>query len=256
MTNNSLWDAQHYDQKLGFVSQLGQDLVAWLQPKPGERVLDLGCGTGDLTAQISQSGAHVVGMDISASMVGAAQAKYEQLQFIVGNAEDFHTDEPFDAVFSNAALHWMTHPSNVIACVWQALTPGGRFVAELGGKGNVGTVISACEEALDEIGVSSQGKNPWYFPSIGQYTTLLEHQGFHTADAIHFDRPTEMLDGDNGLEHWLLGFAGSYLDGLDLSTQRRVIERVATISRPHLFNNGRWWIDYKRLRIRAIKPRQ
>ncbi|MCL5972051.1 MAG: methyltransferase domain-containing protein [Firmicutes bacterium] len=248
------WDADHYDKKLRYVSEMGKGVVSLLDPKPGEAILDLGCGTGDLTHEMATSGAIVVGIDLSQAMIQQARNKYPHLQFAVGNGENFRIDTTFDAVFSNAALHWMKHPSRVIACVWNALSPGGRFVAEFGGKGNVETVIGALERALDELGLTSQEKHPWYFPSIGEYTTRLEKQGFQTTYAIHFDRPTVLPDGDQGLEHWLNGFAGSYLQGLDQPTRHCVMRRTKELSRPRLYKNGQWHVDYKRLRIAAVKP--
>ncbi len=248
------WDADHYDNKLRYVSEMGKGVVSLLDPKPGEVILDLGCGTGDLSHEIATSGAVVVGLDLSQTMIQQARHKYPHLHFAVGNGESFRMDTPFDAVFSNAALHWMKHPSSVIACVWNALSPGGRFVAEFGGKGNVETVIGALERALKELGLASLNRNPWYFPSIGEYTHRLEKQGFQTTCAIHFDRPTCMPDGDQGLEHWLNGFAESYLQGLDQPTRTCVMGRTKELSRPKLYKNGQWYIDYKRLRIVAVKP--
>lgn len=247
------WNPGHYDSKLGFVSEYGKDVVLLLRPSSGERILDLGCGTGDLTHEISKSGASVVGMDLSESMIVEARKKYPNLQFTVDNGEIFRTDEPFDAVFSNAALHWMKRPSKVVESVWLALKPGGRLVAEFGGKGVANTVIIALENALGEFGIPAREKNPWYFPTIGEYATLLENHGLRTTYAAHFDRPTPMADGERGLEHWLNGFAGSYLQALDLGTRSSVIRRVEQMTRSRLFQDGQWVVDYKRLRIVAVK---
>jgi trans-aconitate methyltransferase len=142
------WNAQLYDSKLRFVSEFGKDVVALLHPKAGEKILDLGCGTGDLSFEISKLGASVVGMDLSHSMIQEALAKYPNLQFKVENGEEFRTEEKFDAVFSNAALHWMKRAANVIESVWIALKPGGRFVAEFGGKGNVELVDQRIRKRL------------------------------------------------------------------------------------------------------------
>lgn len=249
------WDAEHYDDKLSFVSDLGRRVVSLLRPQPGENILDLGCGTGDLTNEIAHHGAFVVGIDRSESMIKQAREKYPNLRFSVGNGEAFHLEQPVDAVFSNAALHWMRHPSKVIERVWHALLPGGRFVAEFGGKGNVKILLGALERARDELGIkATQGQgNPWYFPSIGEYASLLEQKGFCTTYAAHFDRPTEMPDGDRGFEYWIEGFAESYLMGLDSSTRAYVIRRAAEWSRPSLYKEGKWFVDYKRLRIVAVK---
>jgi len=247
------WNAEHYDSKLAYVSGLGKGVVSLLHPNKGEKILDLGCGTGDLSNEIAAAGASVVGIDLSDSMIHQARSKYPNLQFAVGNGEEFLMNHQFDAVFSNAALHWMKQPSKVIGCVWEALSSGGRFVAEFGGKGNVETVIRALELALEEVGIKAQDRNPWYFPSIGEYTSLLEQQGFRTTYAAHFDRPTEMPDADQGLEHWLKGFAESYLQGLDEPTRTTVIRRTTEFSRPKLYKDGQWCVDYKRLRVVAMK---
>jgi trans-aconitate methyltransferase len=248
------WNAAHYDHYLQYVGELGKGLIDLLDPRPSQRILDLGCGTGDLTAEMAQRGATVVGLDQSPAMIQRAQAKYPALTFIVARAETFRTAEPFDAVFSNAALHWMPDATAVAQTLWQVLKPHGRLVAELGAQGNVQTVISAIERALTESGISPRGKNPWYFPTIGEYTSLLESQGFHTLFASHFERPTVLADGARGLDHWLDGFAASYLDGLSLEVRARVVTRVRELCRPQLFFKGQWHIDYQRLRVVAQKP--
>ncbi|UNO50902.1 MULTISPECIES: class I SAM-dependent methyltransferase [Alicyclobacillus] len=246
--------AKHYDEKLGFVSEYGRQVVELLHPQPGERVLDIGCGTGDLTNQIARLGASVVGIDVSERMVEQARRKYPDLSFRVGDAQDFSTSETFDAVFSNAALHWMQNPTAVIQSVWKALKAGGRFVAEFGGKGNVQRVVDALTIALREQGVDSTERNPWFFPSIGEYATLLEGQGFRVTYAEHFDRPTAMVDGELGIEHWLNGFAEDFLVGFAEADRQNIIHRVMELTKPHLFMDGQWVIDYKRIRVAAVKP--
>jgi trans-aconitate methyltransferase len=247
------WNAEHYDNKLDYVSGLGKGVISLLQPKPGEIILDLGCGTGDLTHEIAMSGASVMGIDQSDNMIQRARKKYPGITFTVGNAEELDMNQQFDAVFSNAALHWMTNPSKVIEHVRDILLPGGRFVAEFGGKGNVQTVIDALEATLNDLGINIQNKNPWYFPGIGEYASLLEKHGFIVTYALRFSRPTLMPDGDKGLKHWLDGFAGSYLQSLGLPDRSNVIQKVTELCRSTLYKNGQWYIDYKRLRIMAEK---
>jgi trans-aconitate methyltransferase len=247
------WNPEHYDNNLSYVSEFGKQVVGLLNPQHGERILDLGCGTGDLSYEISQSGATVFGIDLSLNMIEQAKEKYPNLHFEVANAEDFSTEEQFDAVFSNAALHWMKRPSNVIQCVWDVLRSGGRFVAEFGGKGNVDSVIKALEIAPEELGITAKERNPWFFPSIGEYASLLERQGFRTTYVVHFDRPTLMNDKEKGLEHWLNGFAEDYLYGLGELDRWRVIQRVVEITRSRLFKDGQWFVDYKRIRVVATK---
>ena len=247
------WNPEHYDNKLGYVSELGKGVVSLLDPKSGEKILDLGCGTGDLTHEIAMSGASVIGIDQSNTMIQQARKKYPHITFIIGNAEELDMNQQFNVVFSNAALHWMKNPSKVTEGVYGILLPGGRFVAEFGGKGNVGVVIDALERTLSELGINTRNKNPWYFPSIGEYTSLLEKYGFQTTYALHFSRPTAMPDGELGLVHWLNGFAGSYLQDLDLPDRSNVIQNVIELCRPILYRNGQWYIDYKRLRVIAEK---
>ncbi|WP_211748812.1 class I SAM-dependent methyltransferase [Paenibacillus sp. Marseille-Q4541] len=251
--NGQSWASGHYDGKLSFVSELGRGVVDLLQPVEGERILDLGCGTGDLTQEIAASGAHVTGMDLSYSMLEKARTKYPQLTFVEGNAERFTTEEPYDAVFSNAALHWMKNAEEVVKCVHAALISGGRFVAEFGGQHNVEIAVQAITQVLKEQGVDAASLNPWYFPSIGEYSSLLEKQGFRVTYALHFDRPTPMQDGEIGLRHWLNGFAGPFFRDVSPEFKEAAYDRIEQITRPDLYDNGNWAVDYKRLRIRAIK---
>lgn len=154
-----------YDQKHGFITHFGTDLLPLLEPQPGERILDLGCGTGHLTAQIAGAGADVIGIDHSPEMVAQARAAYPEFRFQQADAADFTFDTPFDAVFSNATLHWIPAQEAVIACVWRALKPGGRFVVEFGGKGNVATLIGGLFDALRAFDQPVPSRLPWYFPA-------------------------------------------------------------------------------------------
>ncbi len=249
------WDADLYDQKLGFVAQYGKDVLQWLAPAAGERILDIGCGTGDLTEEIHQYGAQVNGMDLDEEMIQEARRKYPHIRFDVANAEQFTVEEPYDGVFSNAALHWMTQPAAVLQCVWQALKPGGRFVGEFGGSGNVAVIIQAIQSVmLERYAVDTRPRNPWYFPTIGEYSSLLEAQGFRVVQAAHFDRPTVLSDEERGLRHWLTGFAGSLLRGLTEEELADVYEQIEAKTRHLLYDDGIWHADYVRIRISAVKP--
>ncbi|WP_183192759.1 class I SAM-dependent methyltransferase [Brevibacillus nitrificans] len=254
MTQTNQWNATHYDEKMNFVSHYGRGLIDWLQPVSGESILDIGCGTGDLTAQLAESGAQVDGTDFSPAMIEAARTKYPGLSFQIADAHTFRSSKQYDAVFSNAALHWMKRPESVVESVWLALKPGGRFVAEFGGKDNCKQVTDALHTALGARGISSDDRFPWYFPSIGEYTTVLERQGFRVVLSSHFDRPTLMPDGDRGLRHWLDSFCSPFFTGLSAAEIDEVCTEISDLLRPALYQNGQWYVDYKRIRVIAHKP--
>jgi trans-aconitate methyltransferase len=249
------WNATLYDSKYSFVSRFATDLVELLSPQKGERILDLGCGTGHLTRQIANAGAEVVGIDNAVTMIEQARRNYPDLRFEVADGRDFHFPEPFDAVFSNAALHWMKEPEWVIACIWRALKPGGRFVAELGGKGNIASILSAIHHVFEEMGYSVKPELiPWYFPSIGEYTSLLEKQGFEVTYATLFDRPTPFEDGEKGFRQWMEMFGNHLLTELPPMKHNEVITKLENWLKPKLYRDGIWVADYRRLRIVAFRP--
>jgi trans-aconitate methyltransferase len=256
-TNHSAetgWDSTLYDESFGIITELGAGVVELLAPRSGERIVDLGCGTGGLTAQIATAGAQVVGFDASEAMIARARELYPHLRFEVARGEDFALEDPVDAVFSNAALHWMSPPQEVAAAVAQALRPGGRFVAEMGGRGNIATITGAIYQALAEEGISrEQVRNPWYFPSIGEYGSLLEGAGFEVVLMQLFDRPTPLDDCPNGVADWLQMFGGAFLAAVPATRRAHVQERVNELTRPHLEHEGRWVADYRRLRFVAIR---
>lgn len=254
--SKQVWQPGLYDDKLGFVSEYGKDVVELLQARTGERILDLGCGTGDLTYEISKTGAEVFGMDLSAPMIEQARQKYPSLDFRVDNAESFELDFPADAVFSNAALHWIKDAQGAAASVWNALKPGGRFVAEFGGKGNVDVIIRSLSAVLEkDYGVAAGPLNPWYFPSLAEYSALLEELGFRVIYAAHFDRPTKLGEGEDGLSHWLKGFAeDSFLSAFEEAEKLAILQKTAGLARSELFKEGCWFADYVRLRVVAVKP--
>ncbi|MDF2759055.1 MAG: Methyltransferase type 11 [Thermomicrobiales bacterium] len=254
INTKSGWDSTLYDESFGIITKLGAGVVELLAPRSSERIVDLGCGTGALTAQIAAAGADVVGIDASEAMIARARKSYPHLWFEVARGEDFALEEPVDAVFSNAALHWMSPPQEVAAAVARALKPGGRFVAEMGGKGNIATITGAIYQALAEEGISrEQVRNPWYFPSIGEYGSLLEEAGFDVVFMQLFDRPTPLDDCPNGVADWLRMFGGAFLAAVPTRRRAHVQERVNELTRPLLQHEGRWVADYRRLRFVAVK---
>jgi trans-aconitate 2-methyltransferase len=243
------WDAAGYQDKHSFVWRFGAGLLELLAPQPGERILDIGCGTGQLTAEIAQSGAEVVGLDSSQDMLAQARKNYPELTFVLADAAGFDFPEPFHAVFSNAALHWVKDADGAAASIARALRPGGRFVAEFGGKGNNASIRAALRAIL---GPSADEQSPWYYPSIAEYSAILERHGLEVRNARLFYRPTP-LEGEHGLDHWLRMFTGSYLHQFSLQQADDVVRRLVEHLAPQLCRDGVWTVDYRRLRVVAIR---
>jgi SAM-dependent methyltransferase len=218
-----------------------------LAPRPGETILDVGCGDGVLTKKIADLGCNVVGVDSSAEFV--ASARKLGLDVIEKNASDMDFDSRFDAVFSNAALHWMKDADVVIGRIARALRPKGRFVAEMGGHDCVKTIQAALIDELDRRGHAGQAANPWYFPTVEDYGARLAAAGFDVRCIALIPRPTP-LPGD--LMGWLATFSGSFTAVLPLAERQEYLECVRQRIRPHLCDaQGNWTADYVRLRFAA-----
>jgi SAM-dependent methyltransferase len=248
MTQPQSWDPQRYERNARFVSDLGMPVVELLRPLAGERILDLGCGDGALTVKLVEIGCDVVGVDGSAAQVEGARAL--GIEARVMNGEELTFENEFDAVFSNAAMHWMKRADLVIAGVRRALRPGGRFVAEFGGFGCVQTIAAALEAALDRRGIDGRGRNPWYFPTDVEYRRRLERGGFEVKSIALIPRPTP-LPGD--VTGWLDTFAESFSSALPAADRPAFIAEVAEALRPRLCDaEGQWTADYVRLRFAAV----
>ncbi len=243
-------DPKRYQAKHQYVTAAGADLVEVLDPQAGERVLDLGCGTGQLSAQIAAAGAAVVGIDLSAEMIEAAREQFPSLSFAVGDVREFSFAESFDAVFSNATLHWVKPPETALACIAACLGPGGRFVAELGGERNIATISQSLIDQLAARGFYPQ--LPWYFPSLGEYARLVEQAGLRVAHASHFSRPTP-LAGESGLRDWMEMFAETLTEDVPPLMRTELWDAVEEAVRPALYGDGGWYADYWRLRVVAYK---
>jgi trans-aconitate methyltransferase len=247
------WDAHLYGGRHAFVWQYGAGVVELLDPRPGERVLDVGCGTGHLTKRIADAGAEVVGVDASVAMIEEARRNFPKLKFEIADATAMRFDQPFDAVFSNAALHWVKPPEAAVARMWEAIKPGGRLVIEMGGKGNVQRMLDAAAAAGREVRVSLEHVlHINYFPSVADYATLLEQQGFEVSLATLFDRPTP-LQGDEGLRQWIRMFRGDAIQLMSAAQHEPFFAEMERIARPHLFLDNTWHADYRRLRVVARK---
>jgi trans-aconitate methyltransferase len=242
------WNPAQYDQNARFVSDLGMPVVELLSPQPGERILDLGCGDGALTLKLVELGCTLVGVDSSVAMVQAARSRGLDARVMDGQSLEFSNE--FEAVFSNAALHWMNEPEGVIAGVWRALKPGGRFAGEFGGYGNVAAIVTALEAALArrKLWVAC----PWYFPRPQEYQALLEAGGFRVESIDLIPRPT-VLPG--GMAAWLEIFGQPYTARLPAAARPEFIAEVVEALRGVLCDTGgRWSADYVRLRFLAAKP--
>ncbi len=241
------WEAETYARNARFVADLAEPVVALLAPKPGERILDLGCGDGALTARIKALGVEVLGVDSAPDLLAAARARGLDVKLIDGQALDFSSE--FDAVFSNAALHWMLDPDAVIAGVKRALKPGGRFVGEFGSFGNVATIRVAFRAAFAKRRMTIA--EPWYFPSVAAYRDRLERAGFRVSHISLVPRPTEL---PTGLAGWIETFGGGMLKSLPEAERAALVAEVSELLRPVLQDErGVWVADYVRLRFAATR---
>jgi trans-aconitate methyltransferase len=245
------WCPDNYATHASFVSSFGVSVVDLLAVRPGERILDLGCGEGALAEKLRSLGAEVVGVDSSAAMVEATRAKGISAYVMSGDALTF--TEEFDAVFSNAALHWIPNYRDVVRGVSAALKPGGRFVGEFGGDGNIKCIVSAIERVMDRNPDFGGFENPWFFPSADSYAHALREGGFHVELSETFPRPTPLT---TGLQPWLKIFADHVIAKLSEDQVTRFLDAVENLVRPSLFTTGGGWVaDYVRLRFSATKPR-
>ena len=241
------WNPERYARNARFVSDLGGGVFDLLAPRPGEQVLDLGCGDGALTEKLVAAGCRVIALDSSAEQIGAARAR--GLDARRGRAETLPFNKEFDAVFSNAVLHWIPDAGAAIASVHRALKPGGRFVAEFGGAGCVQTVRLALIDAANRRGLDGAALDPWFFPTEAAYRALLEAHGFTVRVMQLFPRPTP-LPGD--IADWLETFARPFLGAVPEHDRRAFIQDVRDAVQPALFDATRGWTaDYIRLRFAA-----
>ncbi len=250
MPGQQRWDPERYCRNASFVSELAGPVLDLLAPAPGERILDLGCGEGTIAAALIEQGCDVVAVDASAEQVEAARDRGVDAR--VADAAALGFGREFDAVFSNAVLHWVKDADAAIAGVARALKPGGRFVAEFGGHGNVATIVAALETALGARGVDAKAVNPWFFPTPQAYAGKLQAAGFDVVEIGLHPRPTP-LPGEIG--GWLETFAESFLFALDPAERPRLVQDVATALAADLRrDDGTWVADYVRLRVAAVLP--
>ncbi len=243
------WNPDSYERNAGFVADLGAPVFDLLAPVAGERILDLGCGHGKLTLKFAELGIAVVGVDASPEQVAACRKLGLEARVLAGENLDYENE--FDGVFSNAALHWMKQADRVIGGVFRALKPGGRFVGEMGGAGNVTKVTDSLLAALAKRGIDAEPLWPWYFPSSEEYSGKLENAGFRVDRIELIDRPTP-IPGD--IAGWLETFGESFLAAVPPSDREILVAELRDDLAPVLKDDsGLWTVDYVRLRFKAVK---
>jgi len=247
------WDTDLYNLQHNFVYKYGENVLEWLSPQRGERILDVGCGTGQLADIISFSGAEVTGVDASPEMIKKARENYPDIKFLVKNATHLGFDSIFDAVFSNAALHWISQQEEALQSIFAALKPGGRFVFEMGGKHNIESIHSALRRAIRDEQLENKIPNESnYFPSVAEQCLLLEKIGFTVSDVMYFKRPTK-LEGDEGMTLWIHQFCDFFFRNIGDELKEKIIANAVESLRTTNYKDGEWNADYVRLRIKAVK---
>lgn len=246
-TGSQTWNPGEYSAHGRFVTDLGANILEWLDPKPGEEILDLGCGDGVLTAQIAARGARVLGVDASPEMIDASRNRGVAVQVI--NATQLTFQRQFDAVFSNAALHWIHDQPALLHGVAHALKPGGRFVAEMGGHGNIAAIRVALHAALSHHGLAELMVEDNYFPTIAEYSGLLESHGFSVNAIELIPRPTPL---PSGMRAWLIMFRPGLFERVPEDLRDTILNETLEHLAPALCDkDGNWTADYVRLKFRA-----
>ena len=250
---NITWDAEKYTSDFSFVHRYGNDVAELIDAASGSLVLDLGCGNGALTKVLQNKGYRVIGMDASGELLNVARKNYPAIEFIRGDATNFDLPEPVDVVFSNAVFHWIEKEKqpDMIKCVHQTLKKNGQFVFEFGGSNNNRLIHRVLASAFQEHGFGY--KIPFYFPTIGEYASLLENAGFQVKYAVLFDRPTK-LKGENGMEEWINMFIKTPFTVIPSEHEKKaIINQTVKELRKDLFINGKWYADYVRIRMKAVR---
>ena len=250
---NIKWDADKYTSDFSFVHQYGNSVMELIDASKNSTIIDLGCGNGALSKALHDKGYIVKGIDASKELLDIAKKNYPDIEFTLADATNFSLHEPVDVVFSNAVFHWIDRErqQDMLQCVYNALKKDGQFVFEFGGAGNTQLIHGALNEIFSEYKYNYNMS--FYFPTIGEYATLLERTGFSVRYAVLFDRPTE-LKGENGLKDWINMFIKTPFSVIDNEDEKEeIIDKAVAHLHNTLYKDGKWYADYVRLRIKAIK---
>ena len=249
---NITWNAADYEENFSFVHRYGENVLEMVEKGNGGLAVDLGCGTGPLTPGLKEKGYRVLGIDESAQMVEAARAAHPELTFIQGNALNFSLEEKADVIFSNAVFHWIDGAcqEELAQNLSAQIKPGGMLVTEFGGKGCAEAIHSTLEKCYSERGL----KYPrvFYFPTVGEYASVLEKAGFRIAFASLFDRPTPQNTQD-GLKDWIRMFVKKPFEGMEETLKSEILKEAEDKLRSRLYIDGKWYIDYVRIRVKAVR---
>ncbi|MBF7016051.1 class I SAM-dependent methyltransferase [Staphylococcus durrellii] len=247
------WNSELYDAKHSFVAKYGEGIATLLNVQNSENILDLGCGTGDLTHKIAQQGAIITGVDASPEMIMQAQKKYPEIHFEVADASTLSTLNQYDAIFSNAVLHWTFNHLKIFKNCYSALKDNGRFIAEFGAYHNIKMVSDAIEQAIVNLGYTYRADYfPWNFRQDKDIKADLIHAGFKDVTVESFDRPTA-LEGEDGLVNWLVMFSDNLLKDYTYEQKHNVYQECSRLLQDELYEAGQWIVDYRRVRIFAYK---
>ncbi len=190
------WDPGLYDHKHRFVAEYGKGLLEYVPADAAQRILDLGCGTGTLTAELAVRCGYVLGIDASAEMVAQAKERYPALPFQVMDALELPYEHEWDIVFSNAVFHWIADHDLLLHKIGRALKPSGRLVCEFGAYGNIAAIEQGFRAAMQELGHAYRSR--FHFPTAEDFGALLTKNGFSIEEIFDFERPTPLPDGKLG----------------------------------------------------------
>ena len=245
----SEWNASLYDNKHDFVAEYGKGLLEFVPVNNNQSILDLGCGTGTLTAQLKELSKGVIGVDSSQSMIKRAQEQYPDIEFMVCDALALPFNRQFDVVFSNAVFHWISDHNALLNNIHKVLKPGGLLICEFGAAGNIATIENAFMKAGNDFGYEYSPK--FNFPTTEHFAEMLRNNGFVIDKIYDYDRPTPLKDNEKGLANWVKQFLASDLELMSEKQQAEVISNVEDLTRELLWNGSQWIADYRRLRAVA-----